>query len=189
MTAYANRGRGFNTQHVLERNHNKDSGLVFWPKRIRMDSFRVQKPNFGAAFAYCPVRWGTDFVPNSIILVFEYGTVFPWCGGDALTSYFVNRLCTTSTSILPIANLSTLATSTSTRRTTSCVLPALLSTLIRCLSVRLSSPLNSTPHSGPSLPSSQNRTTIAHLLPPPICAAAIVPASSILGGLTSSVVL
>jgi hypothetical protein len=43
-----------------------------------MDSFLVQKPNYGAAFAYCPVRWGTDFVPNSIILVFEYGTVFPW---------------------------------------------------------------------------------------------------------------
>jgi hypothetical protein len=50
-----------------------------------MDSFPLQKPNDGAAFAYCPVRRGTDFVPNSIILVFEYGTVFPWCGGDALS--------------------------------------------------------------------------------------------------------
>jgi hypothetical protein len=69
----------------LERNHNIDFRLVFWPKQIHMDSFLVQKPNYGAAFAYCPVRWGTDFVPNYIILVFEYGTVFPCCGGDALS--------------------------------------------------------------------------------------------------------
>jgi hypothetical protein len=69
---------------VLERNQNIDFGLVFWPKQIRMDSFLVQKPNYGAAFAYCPVRWVTDFVPNSKILVSGYGTVFLWRGGDAL---------------------------------------------------------------------------------------------------------
>jgi hypothetical protein len=80
----ADRGSDFKTQHVLERNQNIDFGLVFWPKQIRLDSFLVQKPIYGAAFAYFPVRWGTDFVPNSIILVFEYGTVFPWRGGDAL---------------------------------------------------------------------------------------------------------
>jgi hypothetical protein len=72
------------TQHVLERNHNIDFGLVFWPKQIRIDSFLVQKPNYGAVFAFCPVRWGTEFAPNSIILVFEYGTVFQWCGGAGL---------------------------------------------------------------------------------------------------------
>jgi hypothetical protein len=70
----------------LERNHNIDFGLVFWPKQIRMNSFLVQNPNYGAAFAYCPVWWETDFIPNSIILVFEYGTVFPCCGGDAVSN-------------------------------------------------------------------------------------------------------
>jgi hypothetical protein len=84
MTAHADRGSEFKTQHVLERNHNIDFGLVFWQKQIRKDSFLAQKPSYGAAFAYCPVRWGTDFAPYSIILVFEYGTVFPWCGGDVL---------------------------------------------------------------------------------------------------------
>jgi hypothetical protein len=97
MTAHADRGSDFKTQHVLERNQNTDFGLGFWPKQIRMDSFLVQKPNYGAAFAYCPVRWGTDFVPNSIILVFEYGTVFPWRGGDALID---KLLLTTSTHVL-----------------------------------------------------------------------------------------
>jgi hypothetical protein len=86
MTAHADGDIDFKTQHVLEQNQNINFGLVFWPKEIRMDSFLVQKPNYGAAFAYCPVRWGSDFVPNSIILVFEYGTVFPWRGGDALRS-------------------------------------------------------------------------------------------------------
>jgi hypothetical protein len=51
MTAHADRGGDFKTQHVLERNQNMDFGPVFWPKQIRMDSFLVQKPNYGAAFA------------------------------------------------------------------------------------------------------------------------------------------
>jgi hypothetical protein len=84
MIANGDRGSDFKTQHVLKQNQNIDCGLVFWPKQIRMDSFLVQKPNYGAAFAYCSVRWGTDFVPNSKISVFGYGTVFPWRGGDAL---------------------------------------------------------------------------------------------------------
>jgi hypothetical protein len=84
MTAHADRGNDFKMQHVLERNQNIDLGLIFWPTQIGMDSFLVQNPNYGAAFAYCTVRWGTDFVPNYIILVFEYGTVFPWRDGDAL---------------------------------------------------------------------------------------------------------
>jgi hypothetical protein len=84
MTALADCGSDFKTQHVLGRNKNIYFGLVFWPKQIRMDSFLVQKPNYGAAFAYCPVRWGTDFVSNSINLVFVHGTFFPWRGGDAL---------------------------------------------------------------------------------------------------------
>jgi hypothetical protein len=84
MAVHADGGSNLKAQHVLERKQNIDFGLVFWPKQIRMNSFLVQKPNCGAAFAYCPVRWGIDFVPNSIILVFEYGTVFPWRGGGAL---------------------------------------------------------------------------------------------------------
>jgi hypothetical protein len=52
MTAHADCGSDFKTQHVLERNHNIDFGLAFWPKQIRMNSFLVQKPNYGAAFVY-----------------------------------------------------------------------------------------------------------------------------------------
>jgi hypothetical protein len=37
MTAHADRGSDFKTQHVLERNQNTDFGLGFWPKQIRMD--------------------------------------------------------------------------------------------------------------------------------------------------------
>jgi hypothetical protein len=83
MSVHADGDSDFKTQHVLERNQNIDFGLVFWPKQILMDTFLVQEPNYGAAFAYCHARWGTDFVPNSIILVIEYGTIFPWRGGDA----------------------------------------------------------------------------------------------------------
>jgi hypothetical protein len=42
----------------------------------------------------CPERWGTDFVPNYIFLIFEYGTVFPWCGEDALTALTIGARTT-----------------------------------------------------------------------------------------------
>jgi hypothetical protein len=56
MAVHADGGSDLKTQQVLERNQNIDFGLVFWPKQIHVDSFLMQKPNYGAAFAYCPVR-------------------------------------------------------------------------------------------------------------------------------------
>jgi hypothetical protein len=57
MTAHADLGSDFKTQNVLKGNHKIDFGLVLRPRKIRLDSLLVQKPNYGAAFAYCPVRW------------------------------------------------------------------------------------------------------------------------------------
>jgi hypothetical protein len=85
MTAHADRGSNFKTQHVLDEtitlilDSYSGQNISVW---IR---FWCKNPNYGADFACCPARWGTDFVPNSIILVFEYGTIFRCCGGDALS--------------------------------------------------------------------------------------------------------
>jgi hypothetical protein len=84
MTAHADGGSDFKTQHVLERNPNIKFGLVFWPKANPYGLVSGAKTKLWRGFCICSVRWGTDFVPNFIILVFEYGTVFRWRGGDAL---------------------------------------------------------------------------------------------------------
>jgi hypothetical protein len=56
MTAHADRGSDFKTQHVLERNHNIAFGLAFLPKQIRMCLGNGTYSSFGPYTISCLAR-------------------------------------------------------------------------------------------------------------------------------------